>query len=156
MVGGLCFLALWAIFEWDKRTWLRANVLGAWTNDFIVLALLDDMGRPACGACNNKKRGKHQTWNAHQMVDHDGIPVEVGKHLFFFPHGFLYGLGNIKETHITSVPGQGPGDSLDHLLTRIGDRIDRMAEADDGVTLLQAVVDVIAGLCGAVMGQQYV
>src|SRR5690625_376243 len=143
MVGGLCFMALWAIFEWDKRAWLRANVLGTRTNDFIVLALLDDMGRPTCGACNNKKRGKHQTWNAHQVVGHGGIPVEVGKHLLFLPHGFLYGLGNIKQTHITSVPGQGPGDRFDHLITRIGERIDQIDESDDDLSLLTALLSDI-------------
>src|ERR1700688_3643638 len=53
-----------------ERKILRADVMGARTNDLAVLALLDDMRGPSRGAADHEQRREHRGGGAHQVIGH--------------------------------------------------------------------------------------
>src|ERR1700689_2105339 len=72
----------------------RAGVVGGWADDLSILALLDNMGRPARGACDDEQRRKKIDGDAHLMIGDGGVPVEVGEHSLGVHHYTLDALGD--------------------------------------------------------------
>src|SRR5215831_10877303 len=59
---------------------LRADVIGARTDDLAVDALFDDVCRPARGAAHHENRREHLGWDSHHVIARRAVPVEIGKH----------------------------------------------------------------------------
>src|SRR5579859_3910747 len=114
---------------------LGARVVRARPDDLAVDALLDHVGGPARGARDHEERGEHRGGDSHHVVRRRAVPVEVREHLLLAPHDLLDALGDVEELHVLRVLGESARDFLDHLVARVGDRVDRVAEADDHLLL---------------------
>ena len=125
---------------------LGPGVVRARADDLAVDALLDHVRAPARGAGDHEQRREHRGRHAHHVVRHGAEPVEVGEHLLDVPHHRLEALGDVEHLHVAGLLRQSPRDFLDHLVARIADRVDRVAEADDDFLALDARLDVGLGL----------
>ena len=104
------------------------------------------MRRPARGTRDHEQRGEHRGRYAHHVVRDSREPVEVREHFLHVPHYGLETLGDIEHLGGAGVLRQVARDFLDNLVARIGDGVDRVAEADDDFLVLDAAADVSLGL----------
>ena len=70
--------------------------------------------------------------HAHHVVARGAVPVEVREHLLLAPHHLLDARRRCRRASCCRRPCERrAGDLLDDLVARVGDRVDRVAEADD-------------------------
>src|SRR5690625_5282126 len=115
-------------------------------DDLAVDALLDDVRAPPRGACDHEQRGEHGGGHAHHVVAHGAEPVQVREHLLDVPHHRFQALGDVVHLHAALLFRQLARDRLDHLVARIADSVDRMAETDDDFLARHPLADVRLGL----------
>jgi hypothetical protein len=80
------------------------------------------------------------------MVGDGRKPIEVREHLLGVPHHALEALCDVVKGQVALLVRQLLGDALDHHVARIGNRVDRVAEADDDFLGLDALADIGLGL----------
>ena len=98
-----------------------------------------------------KQRREHCGRNAHHVVAHGAEPVEIREHLLRLPHHRFEPLGNVEHLQAAALFGEPPRDLLDDLVTRIGNRINRVPKADHHLSRLDAPANVRLGFLGAVI-----
>ena len=108
-----------------------AGVVGAWADDFSVLALLDDVGAPAGGAGDDEERGEHRGRHPELVVGGGAEPIEVGKHFFLGPPDRLDAFGDGEEVGVGGRGAERARNVLDDGAARIAERVDGVTEADD-------------------------
>ena len=79
-------LALLTFTHRHKLDIFRSCVFRAWTNDFVVNPLLDDVRAPARCAGYHEQWGEHGGRYAHEVIRHRAKPVQVREHFFDVPH----------------------------------------------------------------------
>src|SRR5512140_1541356 len=94
--SGVLVKVLVALLDRNERFRFGAGVVGGWADDLAILSLLDDMGTPASGSGDDEQRREEIHGNAHQVVGHGAVPVEVREHAFGIVHGGLDALGNVE------------------------------------------------------------
>ena len=100
------------------------------------------MRRPAAGARNDEQRREHRGRHTHAVVGHRRIPIEIGEHFFLAHHHRFDALGDVEHFQVASFGRQLARDFLDDLVARVGNGIDRVAEADDDFLVGDARHDV--------------
>src|ERR1700733_13374276 len=84
MIGRL--FKLRPLRERYERKIFWTDVIGAWTDDLAVLALLDDVRGPSRGAAHHEQRREHRCRHTHQMIRHGGEPIQIRKHVLDLTH----------------------------------------------------------------------
>ena len=76
------------------------------------------------------------------MVGDRTEPVEIGEHLLGIGHDGLDPVGDFEHPGAFALDAQAARDFLDHLVARVGNGIDRVAEADYDFLCRDAPADV--------------
>src|SRR6185436_20013155 len=121
---------LFAFLDRDPGQILGSCVICAGTDNLAVDALFDYVSGPAASAADHENWREHLRRYAHHVIARRAVPVEVGKHFLLPPHNLLEALGNIEQLHISGILTEPLGHLFYYLIARVGDGIDRMAEAD--------------------------
>src|SRR5690606_26025939 len=140
-----------AFIDGNELLIFRADVVGGRADDLVVDTLLDDVGSPAGRACDDEQRGEHGGGYTHHVVRDGGEPVEVGEHLLDVPHHGFQTLGDVEHFGVAGRDGQLAGDFLDDLVARVGNGVDRVAEADDHFLVFHAATDIGLGFVGGLV-----
>ena len=82
------------------------------------------------------------------MIGDGAEPVEIGKHRLGLGHGGLDAGGDVEHLRRAGLERQAARHPLDHLVARIGNGIDRMAEADHHLLGLDTATDIRLRLGG--------
>ncbi len=82
------------------------------------------------------------------MVGHGREPVQVGEHLLDVPHDRFEPLGDVELGARPGLQRQRARHFLDHLVARVADGVDRVAEADHHFLVGDPAADVGLGLVG--------
>ena len=131
-----------ALVDRHERQIFGAGVVRRRANQLVVDALFDDMRAPTGGARDHEQRREHRGGNAEHVVRDRAEPIEVGEHLLGVGHRRLDPVGDVEQLHRACRLRKPPRDLLDHLVARIGDRIDGVAEADDHLAVGDPPADV--------------
>ena len=96
------------------------------------LALLDHVRRPAGRARDDEQRREHRGRHAHHVVADTAENQSRFGNIFFASHITVSRRSAMSNIFMSPAAlRQLARDFLDHLVARVGDRVDRMAEADD-------------------------
>jgi hypothetical protein len=86
------------------------------------------------------------------VIAHGAEPVEIRKHLLDLHHDALDALGDPVHALIAGLHRKSVRDALDNLVAGIGDRVHRVAEADDHFLARDALTHVGLGTIGVLIG----
>ena len=115
-----------------KREVLGPGVVRRRPDDLVVRPLLDDVRAPAGGAGDDEQRREHRRRHAHHVVGDGAEPVEV-RRTSSCCRAITVSMRSaiVEHLHRAGLLREAARDFLDDLVARIGDRVDRVAEADD-------------------------
>jgi len=133
---------LGSLLERNEFAPFRSDVVGGRSDDLVVGSLFDHVGGPSRGARDHEERREHRHRHPEQVVGDGAEPVEVGEHLLGFGHDALDPLRDLEHAGCTGLLAEVEGGLLDHLVSGISDRIDRVPEADDHLFRLNATTNI--------------
>jgi hypothetical protein len=122
--------------------------VGRRADDVVVHPLFDDMCTPPGGPCNDEERREHLSRHAHHGVGDGAKPVEVGKHLLSFRNRSLDTPSDLEHFHRPGTCAEPAGNFFDHLVAGVGNRVDRMTQADADLLGRHPLSDVCPGFAG--------
>src|ERR1700730_5946460 len=119
-----------------------ADVIGAWTDQAIVVELLDNVGNPAADSRHGKYRSEQVYVNPQGVVGGCGVEVDVGIELLLGLHKFFNLVRHLEPFALATALAQIAGHLAQVRGPRVFGVIDAVAEPRNFLFLSQHAFDV--------------
>src|SRR5439155_6199350 len=97
----LCGYFSSSFLQRHERPRFRSDVFRRGSDQAVIAALLDDVGRPTGGAGNHKDWREHLRRDSAEMKSGGAVKIEIRKQLFLAPHDGFDALRNRIEPCVT-------------------------------------------------------